>query len=276
MANLRKSLAIAGLTALLATPILAQDLEQTCSNNPLQYGFMLSEGIDGHYSCPQPPLTKTNKSIPNPESCNGWSGSQRQAQITYVGVSNGSNFFNVRLDCLPEAPAWTFMQIYDPTTGTYNGSMGQSGDSVTFFIGSGDTAEASLIIKAYDSFDPTTGTYGNVLGRDEIMLFRNLLNPGVAFETDSGDFPEKPGVCYFDDWFGQVIWPDYAIDDHNMVEQYMRGPSHIMDETYCPQVLVHGQAPSGDFDYPADCSALFIDGFESGHLGEWDFYTQNQ
>ena len=86
MHRLKKSLAIAGLAALLSTPVLAQDLEQTCSDHYPE--IMVSEGRDGHYDCDSEPLEKA-WTVPVPESCNGWAGSQRQARFEYDGSGSG-------------------------------------------------------------------------------------------------------------------------------------------------------------------------------------------
>jgi len=266
------SLKIAGLAALLSMPVLAQDLEQTCSNNHPE--FKISEGRDGHYNCDPAPLEKS-LTVTVPESCNGWAGSQRQARFDYDGSANGYDFFVTHMDCLPEPAAWTFVDFYNPFTGDYEGSLGANTDYVSMFLEEGSETRVRMVVSSYDAYDPQTGTYGNLLGRDEILRFTSMNVPPLVDDTDGGDSPHIPGFIEVYDWTGHRFWPDYALDEHNMVEMYRRGPAHLQDETNCEEVLVNG-LPVQYWDWPAECTNLFQDGFESGDLSAWSSHTVPQ
>ena len=256
---------------------------QTCASPQIaSSGIEAIAGDEGLFYCEKDFTKSLDTPIyPPPSSCNGQVGSHRQARVEFEGQNGNYQFFRVFMDCLPTtSPGWTFLEMYDPFTGNYLGSMGQNDDSVGYFVEVPNTARVKFIVKNYDSFDPSTGTYGNLTAQDEIERFTNLLNPELAYDTDRGDDPSMEGWCDFDDWFGYVRWPDYYDHDTYMVEQYLVCddddfcPAHVMDITDVGEVFVNGVPAVSFYQWPAEGTRLFADGFESGDFRPWSNHTE--
>ncbi len=274
MVKLRNTVLAVGLAALVSAPVFAGDETQVCTSSVLPPGVK-PLGDNSPVICEEDARKSEPYSVPEPSSCNGQLGFYRQARIVDEGITGAGQHFRVHLDCKEEPAAWTFLTFYDGITGYPLGTMGTNGDSAGFTVVPTNTLDAMIVVTAYDYFDPVTGTYGNMLGQDSLERFRNLYNLPAAQDTDGGDFPHIPGWTHLEDWMGVEDWPDFAEHDDpsftHMAEMYLVGAGHIMDRTYCDAVFVNGLPYTGSGEnYPAVCSTIFVDGFESGDTGAWD------